>query len=590
MRPLHFAVLTSLALIVLPPASPAQPDAQLPGQALGILKANCARCHGPEGTNEGGINYILDVAQLLAKKKIVPGDPTKSKLFKKVASGEMPPEEEKPRPSPEDVAVLEKWIKAGAPLPAIAVPVGRAFRSTKDNYIAILQHLRKLPFQDRPFQRYFTLTHLHNNKAPSDADLRLVRAALSKFINHISWKNAIVVPEPIEPDGIVLAVDIRRLDWDRCHLWDQILRFYPYGLKHDQDPDEELQDISREIYKEVGCDVPAIRADWLVATASQPPLYNILLFETLLHLPHNFTAYDVEHKLGIDVQDNFFKDKLVRAGFTTSGVSAQNRIIERHESPYGAYWKSYDFKSNDGFENIFVNPLGPVFHDNPFNHCAFRQAGGEIVFNLPNGFQGYLLVNGKDQHIDKGPIEVVADSLRTTGTAEVVNGISCMSCHTTGMKKEFRDTVRAGSAKGGETRIKVRRLYVEPPAIDQLVHEDEERFLAAAERATAIFLAAGEDKGKKFPDFTNEPIGAVARAYLLKELSLPEAAYEVGLPEPGKLAAAVQLNGRLRAIGLGPLGANATIKREVWESLEGFISPFQEVALTLELGTPVRVK
>ena len=53
-------------------------------------------------------------------------------------------------------------------------------------------------------------------------------------------------------------------------------------------------------------------------------------------------------------------DKLARAGFTTSGVSKHNRLVERHERGYGAYWKSYDFKSDDGTANLIGFPLGPA--------------------------------------------------------------------------------------------------------------------------------------------------------------------------------------------------------------------------------------
>src|SRR5438132_10118042 len=65
-----------------------------------ILKANCYRCHGQNGANEGGFNYVLDRQQLVTRKKVVPGQPAKSKLFRRLTSEDnpMPPEEEKPRP------------------------------------------------------------------------------------------------------------------------------------------------------------------------------------------------------------------------------------------------------------------------------------------------------------------------------------------------------------------------------------------------------------------------------------------------------------------------------------------------------------
>jgi serine/threonine-protein kinase len=300
-------------------------------------------------------------------------------------------------------------------------------------------------------------------------------------------------------------------------------------------------------------------------------------------------AADLEKKLSINVEDNFLRDKLARAGFATSGVSGQNRLVERHESPYGAYWKSYDFKSNDGAGNLFRFPLGPVFRRNPYPQQAFQHDGGEMIFHLPNGLQGYLLTNAKDERIDEGPIEVVSDALRTSGTAKILNGLSCMACHNHGMKKEFRDTVRDGTGVLGEAREKVKRLYPRQADMDKLLNEDEERFMQALDRATARFLKVGPNKDKDLRDFA-EPIGVIARQYILRELGLDEAAYELGLPDAKGLQLALTANERMRELGLLPLAKGGTIKREVWESLERFISPFQEAASALELGTPKRVR
>ena len=66
-------------------------DANLAVKATAILNVNCRRCHGQDGTAEGGMNFILDTAKLVARKKIIPGNPDQSPLFKKLAAGKMPP-------------------------------------------------------------------------------------------------------------------------------------------------------------------------------------------------------------------------------------------------------------------------------------------------------------------------------------------------------------------------------------------------------------------------------------------------------------------------------------------------------------------
>ena len=80
-----------------------------------------------------------------------------------------------------------------------------------------------------------------------------------------------------------------------------------------------------------------------------------------------------------------------------SNVSLQNRMVERHCSDYGAYWRSYDFRSSDLFGNIVRYPLGPDFEGNPFANQAFKHAGGEVIFSLPNSLHGYMLANENDK-------------------------------------------------------------------------------------------------------------------------------------------------------------------------------------------------
>src|SRR5579872_2816722 len=94
---------------------PPNANDDLARQARQILTTNCYRCHGQAGAAEGGFNYILDPDKLAAHKIVKPGDAEHSYLIRRVEGGEMPPEGEAPRPAPADIAVLRRWIDAGAP-------------------------------------------------------------------------------------------------------------------------------------------------------------------------------------------------------------------------------------------------------------------------------------------------------------------------------------------------------------------------------------------------------------------------------------------------------------------------------------------
>src|SRR5919108_1773661 len=66
-------------------------------KARAVLKTYCARCHGQDGTNEGGFNYAVELRQLVSRRKVVPGEPGKSRLLRRLRDAEdpMPPAEEK---------------------------------------------------------------------------------------------------------------------------------------------------------------------------------------------------------------------------------------------------------------------------------------------------------------------------------------------------------------------------------------------------------------------------------------------------------------------------------------------------------------
>jgi serine/threonine-protein kinase len=246
---------------------------QLASQSREIRQRYCGRCHGTNGTAKGDFGFITNTRQLIATKMIVPGDPDASELLTRIREGSMPPEGEKQRPTPAEVLVLEKWIKVGAPADETETPA-RPFRTERDILTAIREHLRDLKEDDRPFQRYFSLLNLHNSADVSARDLRLYRAAVAKVLTALSGRDRPDVFRQLDASGTVLAVDLRRLRWDKEKSWQEVLRRYPYGLVYQDSMDRELQAVAKAVAHlgDPECGLPYVRADWFVATASRPPL------------------------------------------------------------------------------------------------------------------------------------------------------------------------------------------------------------------------------------------------------------------------------------------------------------------------------
>jgi hypothetical protein len=93
-----------------------------------ILEANCYRCHG--GMNHrGGLSLATRAGVMKGGRDgavVVPGDPAASLLVKLIRHegpasdpGPMPP---KSKLSDADIATVERWVRAGAVMPADVTP------------------------------------------------------------------------------------------------------------------------------------------------------------------------------------------------------------------------------------------------------------------------------------------------------------------------------------------------------------------------------------------------------------------------------------------------------------------------------------
>jgi serine/threonine-protein kinase len=574
------ALLIPVLLCILAPPVQGQEQTALARKAEAVLKNHCHACHKGEGS-EGGNFDVLDRVGLTAvtpgeKPLLVPGKPDDSLIwFRCGVKKTMPPRAAKQRPSDTDLADLKAWIVAGAP-PFPTEFGNRSYVSLQDQYEAVLKDLKATAPEDQEYRRYFTLANLHNNPRLPDATLRQARAALSKVLNSLSWKARVVLPQAVDRDQVILRIDLRDYDWDRNNGWGLLMAGYPYGLESPAN-NPELARVDADLRRLTRCELPLLRADWLVARATQGGLYH-----DLMGIPSN--ARELETRLGVDVALNYQRDRLVRAGFLQSGISEQNRLIERHEALHGFYWKSYDFRKKVERGDLLRYPLGPVDVSGQHPEACFQHDGGEIIFSLPNGLQGYMLVDGKDNRIDTGPQDIVGDVQKTAGSSEVTNAVSCMACHARGIVPPPRDRVRQGTVLRGELRRKVERLYPEQERLDALVKEDTERFQEAAGKATLPFLQVGPDQKRTLRELP-EPIGETARAYLRQDVTLETAALELGLLDGKELKEAIEKNPVLRQIGLLPLAQGGSLKRSVWEG--GAVSLMQRTAREMGLGTPL---
>ena len=111
-----------------------------------------------------------------------------------------------------EAATLKAWIEAGAPQIKTEKPdTPRKFLSEADILREIAADLNRANERDRPYLRYFTLTHLYNQGSSVQKDLKLYRAAFSKLVNSLSWKEEIVLPLAIDQEETIYHLDLRQL-------------------------------------------------------------------------------------------------------------------------------------------------------------------------------------------------------------------------------------------------------------------------------------------------------------------------------------------------------------------------------------------
>ena len=561
-----------LAMVLSPAAGlrlEAQDPAQLAADVQKLFAARCGACHKENGEEPESPYFADNLAALNDGEMINLGKPEESTVYLKVLNAKMPKvtkretTEGKPKVplTPDETQLVLEWIRAGAPAPAISAtgsggnvtpsarlisqvtplrtrldapippvtfarPLGDASAPNSDpaptppqapapakrNIVTeaqllagALQDLLSQPSEQRADIRYLTIHPQHNNLTQvTDDGIQLTRASIRKLLNSLSTNPKIAVFEKTGPEQVLHRIRLRDIGWTSA-MWDRVTATYPYALDSDS-----LAAVAAPAH----CPVPVVRADWFAAVTTRPPLY-----DTIMNHPHD--VRELEARLGVRVDDNLAAGEAVRSGFTQSGVSRQNRLVERHEirTYAGFYWKSYDFKENTGRSRLPDFPLGPPSARLLGGEHAFEHAGGEIIYSLPNGFQAYMLADGKDQKIDIGPIEVVSDREDTTHHAQIVNGFSCIACHKEGMRSLPPDQLRAFAGSGRfrpEEQRLIEKLHPEQGKIDALVKADAALF-------QKVLVAAEVN-----PKATLEPVLTLVDSFE-SDVTLAQAAAELGI-------------------------------------------------------------
>ncbi|MBC7855998.1 MAG: formylglycine-generating enzyme family protein [Pirellulaceae bacterium] len=180
-----------------------------------------------------------------------------------------------------------------------------------------------------------------------------------------------------------------------------------------------------------------------------------------------------------------------------------------------------------------------------------------------------MLTDAAGKQIPKGPTDVVVDkeAVKRGRDPEVVNGVSCMNCHWSGMLNktdQIRQHVLSQPASYPAEVVEfVTAVYVEKEELAARLKEDRERFEAAVKKCGLPSLTK------------SEPVATLAFQFD-EPLDLESAAAEVGVP-PARLTAALAAHAALGR-ELGSLSQGQGVPRDT------FVQQFAALTTALQTG------
>jgi hypothetical protein len=283
----------------------------------------------------------------------------------------------------------------------------------------------------------------------------------------LSTENNIVAPVPVDERELIYRIDIRDYGWNRDvdvggqafeDGWEAIIANSPYAVPFEGNDVDAVTLLT-------GTAVPFLFADALTAAASIGDLYY-----GLVDMPDNLN--DLLDDLRIDVQRDFDTGRAVRAGTGDSGVSREERLIERHEiGGGGVYYQAFDFEDGNG-QQIFLDPID------------FQPDGTESIFSLPNGLHAYVIFDAAGNREESS--DLLFDSFADSNF-DVTSAASCMTCHSRGLlqvRDQVRQFVESDLLNYEREEIElVREAYPSNEDMDEIIVNDRLGYQVALEEA-----------------------------------------------------------------------------------------------------------
>lgn len=312
--------------------------------------------------------------------------------------------------------------------------------------------------------RYLTLANRHDAGLCSAALREADQRALVKAVNMLSLSPTLTQPLQVDADGLLYRVDMRDYDWDRAigvegenfaDAWEAIAANNAYAVNFAGDDADAAVNAS-------GTAFPVMLADSFLAAAMQGELYY-----ALIGVPEDIDAF-ILNELGIDIEQNFVDQELIRAGFAGDSLGLPDNafLAERHdiEVRAGYLWQISDFGGD--LDALLDDPLGQP------------QGESELVFTLPNGLLGFALADADGQRLNDS--DLLLDLSEPSFAYRIAASAITKFARGVDVTDEVRRAALRNPDLSPEEREVIQVMYPQRRELAAILDEDREQFYASS--------------------------------------------------------------------------------------------------------------
>lgn len=260
--------------------------------------------------------------------------------------------------------------------------------------------------KDAQYTRYLSTYNLAEEESKS------LKKTMRFWLNSLTYHSRFTFPLTVT--DTLFFFDIRDYGWTK-EVWEEAAKHDPYfGI------------FDGGCFTETGSHIPVMRADFFLAITSIEPFYS-----KFLGLPNELEKL----KKTIYIQEEGVRALSLNKGGSVlkSIVALHNRQLERWPTITGYFWLSRDVlteKDEKGRKNVLeANNLFEIDFD-----------GGEFIWSLPNGLQGYYLSNKQGKQLKVVPADIAQDTKSPFKDKQVRSGRNCVVCHAQGINS-FDDVI-----------------------------------------------------------------------------------------------------------------------------------------------------